>query len=174
MRATAISILAFSAIGVCMPLSAAEKIKPGLWEMNMTSDAMKNMPKIPPEQMKKMREMGIHVPDMSDKGMTSKVCITREMAERDQMPMEQNESGCKATNYQRSGSVYSVDILCDGPSLKGQGEVKGKLLGNESFTSTYDFKGSAHGQPVSQRHETSGKWLSADCGNVAPVNGTRR
>jgi hypothetical protein len=36
--------------------------------------------------------------------------------------------------------------------------------------STYDFKGSAGGQPVSQHQETSGKWLGADCGNVKPVS----
>lgn len=149
--------------------SAQEKLKPGLWEMTMKSDAMKNMPKISPEQMEQMRRMGVHVPQMQDGGMVTKVCITKEMAEREQMPMAQNESDCQAKNYQRSGDSYSVDVVCNGPNLKGSGKVKGKMHGSESFSSTYDFKGSAHGQPINQKHENSGKWLSSKCGNVKPI-----
>ncbi|MGV3742024.1 MAG: DUF3617 domain-containing protein [Burkholderiaceae bacterium] len=148
---------------------AQEKLKPGLWEMTMKSDAMKNMPKMSPEQMEQMRKMGVHVPQMQDGGMVTKVCITKEMAERDQMPMAQKESDCEVKNYQRSGDSYSTDVVCNGPNIKGTGKVKGKMIGNESFSSTYDFKGTAHGQPISQKHENSGKWLSSNCGNVKPL-----
>jgi hypothetical protein len=148
---------------------AQDKLKPGLWEMTMKSDAMKNMPKISPEQMEQMRKMGVHVPQMQDGGMVTKVCITKEMAEREQMPMTQNESDCQTKNYQRSGNTYSVDVVCNGPDLKGNGKMKGKMNGSESFSSTYDFKGTAHGQPINQKHENSGKWLSTDCGNVKPM-----
>jgi hypothetical protein len=149
--------------------SAQEKLKPGLWEMTMKSDAMKNMPKISPEQMEQMRKMGVHVPQMQDGGMVTKVCITKEMAERDQMPMAENQSDCQAKNHQRNGKGYSVDVVCDGPDLKGTGKVKGKMNGSERFSSTYDFKGTAHGQPISQNHEHSGKWLASDCGSVKPM-----
>jgi hypothetical protein len=150
---------------------AAGPMKAGLWEMSIKSDAMKNMPKITPEQMQQMKQMGINVPQMQDGGMVTKVCISKEMAERDQPPeMNRKESGCEARNYQRSGSSYSVDIICDGPSMKGQGKAQGTFSGSDSFTSTYDFKGTAHGHPVDQHHESKGKWLSADCGNVAPLD----
>ena len=149
---------------------AATQMKPGLWEMTMKSDAMKNMPKISPEQMEQMRKMGMNVPQMTDQGMVTKVCITKQMAESSQAPgMDRNEMGCQSKNYQHSGGSYSIDIVCDGPDMKGEGKAKGSFSGNTSFTSTYDFKGTVHGQPVSQRHENSGKWLGADCGNVKPV-----
>ncbi|HYD80826.1 MAG TPA: DUF3617 domain-containing protein [Paucimonas sp.] len=149
---------------------AAGPMKPGLWEMSIKSDMMKNMPKIPPEQMEKMKQMGVNIPHMQDGGMVTKVCITKEMAERDQPPeMNQKEAGCEARNYQRTGSGYSVDIICDGPVMKGQGKAQGSFSGSESFTSVYDFKGTAQGRPVNQHQETKGKWLSADCGNVAPM-----
>jgi hypothetical protein len=151
-----------------MPL----QIKPGLWEMTMKSDAMKNMPAIPPEQLEQMRKMGIAIPKMQDGNISSKVCITREMAERDQLPQTgQDESGCQSKNYRRSGSSYTVDVVCNGPLMKGEGKIKGKFSGNESFSSTYDFNGVAHGQSINQHHETSGKWLSADCGSVKPIAG---
>lgn len=175
MRKTTISIVMFSLLGSSAAAGAAETIKPGLWEVNVKSDAMKNMPKIPPEQMKKMREMGINIPQMQDGGMVSKVCISREMAERDEAPeLNQKESGCQSRNYQRSGNTYSMDIVCDGPAMKGTGKIKGSYSGKEHFNSSYDFKGTAHGQPVNHHQESSGKWLAADCGSVKPMDPSAR
>jgi hypothetical protein len=152
-------------------LLAQEEMKPGLWEMTMKSDMMKQMPKISPEQMEQMRGMGIQIPQMQDGAMVTRVCITREMAARKQMPdMGANETGCQPKNHERSGSSYSVDIVCDGPHMKGEGKVEGRFSGGDSFTSTYDFNGTMHGTPVNQHHETSGKWISADCGNVPPLD----
>ena len=45
---------------------AAAKMKPGLWEMSMQSDAMKAMPKMPPEQLEQIKKMGIKMPMMQD------------------------------------------------------------------------------------------------------------
>jgi hypothetical protein len=149
---------------------AAGPMKPGLWEMTMKSDTVKSMPKISPQQMEQMRRMGINMPQMQDGAMTMKMCITREMAERDQAPPQgRNDSECQSRNFQRSGSNYSVDIVCDGPHMKGEGKGHGTFSGNESFTSVYDFKGTAGGRPVTQHHETTGKWLGADCGDVKPM-----
>lgn len=93
------------------------------------------------------------------------------MAERDHPPeMNRKEAGCESKNFQMSGNEYSVDVVCDGPELKGNGKAKGHFSSGESFTSVYDFKGTAHGKPVSQHHETAGKWLSADCGDVKSMD----
>lgn len=165
---------AFS-LSLCLLLSAAEvwgagQMKPGLWEITVKSDAFKNMPQIPAEQLKKMREMGIEMPQMRDGGMVTQACITEEMAQRDQ-PLEMNlrETGCRSQNAQRNGDRYAADIVCDGPLMRGKGIIKGMLSGAERFISTYDFKGSVHGQAVEQHHESEGKWLSADCGSVKPM-----
>lgn len=169
MRKTALSMLICSMMMSAGAAFAAGQMKPGLWEMTMKSDAFKNMPKMSPQQMEQMRKMGVNVPQMQDGAMLSKVCITKEMAERDQPPVETKEMGCQSKNYQRSGNSYSVDIVCDGPDMKGAGKVKGSFNGNTSFTSTYDFKGTSHGQPINSHTENSGKWLSAECGNVKPM-----
>lgn len=171
MRKIAASILMLSLLSASAVALAAGQMKPGLWEMTMKSDAFKNMPKIPPQQMEQMRKMGVTVPNMQNGGIVQKVCITRQMVERDGTPqMLQTESGCESKNFKTSGNSYSGDIVCTGPDLKGEGKVKGVFSGNESFSSVYDFKGTAGGQPVSQHQETSGKWLGADCGNVKPVS----
>lgn len=172
MRKHALPLLLCPLLSVSVTTHAASQMKPGLWEMRMKSDALKDMPKIPPEQMEQMRKMGVNMPQMQDGAMVTKVCITKDMAESSQAPgMEKNEMGCQTKNFQRSGNSYSADVVCNSADMKGDGKVKGSFSGDTAFSSTYDFKGTMHGQPVSQRHENSGKWLGADCGSVKPMGG---
>jgi hypothetical protein len=168
MRNTAISMLMLATFGISSAALAAGQNKPGLWEMTIKSDAMKNMPKIPPEQLEMMKKHGVALPSAG--GITHKVCMTKEMVERDGLEsMADNQSGCQPKNMQRSGGTFSADVVCDGPEMKGSGKVKGIYSGSESYSSTFSFKGTSHGQPVDMTQETSGKWLSADCGAVKPV-----
>lgn len=168
---TLAAVLTLSLSSVSVAASAAGHIKPGLWGMTVKSDAMKNMPKISAEQMEQMRKLGINIPQMTDGGMVTKVCVSKQMAERDQPPVAaQKESGCQTRNFRRGGGGYSADIVCDGPMMQGEGKVKGSFSGDESFASIYDFKGTAQGRPISQHQESSGRWLGADCGDVKPVD----
>ena len=166
-------IVLYSCLSVlCSALNAhaAGKMKPGLWEMRMQSDAMKNMPAIPAEQLEKMKQMGIKIPMMQNGAITHQVCITREMAEREHPPMAQREhTACQPQNMQHSGNAWSMDLLCDSPELKGTGKMTGTYNSDDSLQSIYDFNGVSHNKPVSQHMETKGKWLSADCGDVKPV-----
>ena len=148
---------------------AAGPMKAGLWEMTTKSDAMKSMPKMSPEQMEQMRKMGVSMPQMKEGGMAVKVCISKEMAERDQPPMGHSESGCESKNFKRQGNGYSMDIVCDSAHMKGTGTVKGTYSSGEGFTSVSDFKGTAQGRPVNSHSESSGKWLGASCGDVKPM-----
>jgi len=169
MRKLAIPLLMLSMWFSASAVQAAGKMKSGLWEMRMESDMMKNMPKISREQMEKMRRLGVNVPQMQDGAMVTKACISKEMAEREDPPqMTHKESGCEARNYRRTASGYSLDLVCDGANMKGEGTVKGTFAGDESFRSVYDFTGVAKGKPVSQHHEVSAKWISAACGDVKP------
>jgi len=174
MRAATIVFSAFLMLSASGAAPAAGAMKPGLWEVTMKSDAMKAMPAMSAKQMEQMRKAGVNMPQMNDGGMVTKVCISREMAERDQPPMARDESGCQTKNYKRTGNAYSMDIVCDSAQMKGTGAIKGANPSDSSFSSTYDFKGTAHGQPVDQHHESSGKWLGADCGNVKPAGVSAR
>lgn len=169
MRKSVISLLLCAAAGTPAAWANSDQMKPGLWEMSIKSDAYKNMPKMSSEQMEQMRKMGINVPRVDNGAIITKVCITKDMAARKEPPMGQNEAGCEIRNHQRSGSSYSSDLVCNGPDLKGKGKVNGSFKGDTAFTSTYEFDGTSRGKPVSQRHENSGRWLGADCGNVKPV-----
>ena len=57
MRKTVLLIAMFSMYTCVTAASAADRMKPGLWSMTIKSDAMKNMPKMSPDQMEAMRKM---------------------------------------------------------------------------------------------------------------------
>jgi hypothetical protein len=168
MNKTAIALAA--ALCAATPLTAtAQSMQPGLWEMTMKNDAMKKMPQLTPQQMEMMKQRGITLPDPGGKPM--KVCISKQMTERDQpMDMHTQQTGCITKNFQKTAGGYSTDIVCDGPNMKGTGKATGTFSGKQAFSSVYDFQGTAHGHPVSNHVETTGKWLSADCGDVKPVS----
>jgi hypothetical protein len=147
--------------------AAADKMKPGLWEMTTKSDAMKAMPKIPPEQLEKMKQMGIKMPDMQNGAMVSKVCLTKEMVDQEKPPTGGREQHCQNKSFNRSGNTYTAEMVCDSPDMKGTGIVKGSMT-PDSVNSVYDFKGVSHGKPIDHHMETTGKWLSADCGGTKP------
>ncbi|MFZ6774525.1 DUF3617 domain-containing protein [Undibacterium sp. SXout7W] len=154
---------------LALHVQASDKMKPGLWEMSMRSDAMKSMPKISPEQIEKMKQMGIKMPAMQNGAMVHKVCISKEMTEQNApFTAAKEQQSCQSKNVSKSGSNYSMDLICDSPEMKGVGTVKGSATG-DSMSSVYDFKGTAHGQAISQHMETSGKWLSSDCGDIKPI-----
>ena len=153
------------------PAMAAEQMRPGLWEIQTQSDALRNLPPIPPAQLEQMRRMGIDVPAIQDNKLVTRVCISKEMAQRQQVPMiDKKETGCEMKNHRQSGGEYSADMVCDNAQMKGKGTVKGKLTSAEHFESTYAFEGTMQGMPVKHTQSGSGKWLAADCGDVKPLD----
>ncbi len=171
MRQVLFSILTLSIAAFAGSAWAAGQMKPGLWEMTIKSNMIPAMPKLSPQELEQMRKMGVDMPDIKDGGMVSKVCVTKEMAGRDEPPTgDFKEMGCETKNYKNSGNQYSFDVVCNNAEMKGQGTMKGAFSGNDKFSSTYQFKGVAHGQKVDQAHETAGKWVSADCGKVKPYD----
>jgi hypothetical protein len=151
--------------------SAAETMKSGLWEMSMKSDEMTRtpMPDLSAAQLEQMRQLGVPVPQTRNGALIQQVCITKEAAARQDPPGGPRESDCKTKSHERRGDGFRAEIVCDGSNRKGTGTIKGTYSGNTAYSSVYDFKGTARGQPVTQHLEMSGKWMSADCGNVRPM-----
>ncbi|WP_394780697.1 DUF3617 domain-containing protein [Undibacterium sp.] len=154
---------------------AAGTIKPGLWEMRMEMDPAQaqmaaQMSKLSPEQQAQMNKMGIKMPQIQGNTVVQKVCLTKAMIDSDQPPaMAKEQSMCQPHNFVKSSSGYSMDITCDSPDFKGTGSTRSTFVSPESITSVYDFKGTARNIPINQHHQSSGKWVSASCGDVQPL-----
>lgn len=160
-------------------LAQAQKMRPGLWEHSFTmksqsgqmekamSDMQQQMASMPPEQRKMMEQMMAQQGmGMGTPGKSVKVCITKEQAERNEVP--QQEGNCTQQVVQRTGNTVKVKFSCTGnPPTSGESEV--------TFSSPTTYTGKSvvdtmvNGKPERMTMDQSGKWLSADCGNVKPM-----
>ena len=122
---------------------------------------------MPPDQRRQMEAMmaqrGMQMPGAGG-GMSAKVCMTKEMAEKNDVPMQQ---GCSITRNQRSGNVTNIAFTCASPPSSGEGQVT--YLGPDAYASKMTVRTTVQGKPETVTMEGTGKWAAADCGSVAPA-----
>ena len=149
-------------------------LRPGLWEITTSSDLLWLAPQIPPEDMRKWKDLaeqyGVEMPQIQMGEATSKVCITQEMAEQQKFPIfYQSELACETRNATREGNKYRLDFVCSGPELKGNGTATGTITSPESFAGRTHFDGVARGVPVNEPADINGRWIAESCGSVKPM-----
>lgn len=171
-----LSTLAFSAA------TQAQSIKPGLWEMNQKvggsaqmDQAMvqmqQQMANMPPAQRKQMEDMlakqGMNMPTPgAGGGMVMKVCITPEMAAKQDMPM-QTEGDCTSAVTSRSANALKMNFVCKNPPSTGEGTYT--FSGDTAYTMKMVMNTTHKGKPQTVTMDGQGKWVSAACGAVKPL-----
>lgn len=160
-------------------LAQTQKMRPGLWEHSFTmksqsgqmekamSDMQQQMASMPPEQRKMMEDMmAKQGMSMATDGRSVKMCITKEQAERDELP--QQDGSCTQQVMQRTSNMIKVKFTCTGnPPASGETEVT--FSGPTAYTGKSVINTVVDGKPERMTMDQSGKWLSADCGNVKPT-----
>lgn len=168
--------LALAAFG-----AGAQNLKPGLWEVShkvqgsgQTGQGMaqmhKQMANMPPEQRKMMEEMmarqGVQMgKGGADGGMSVKICMTREMVEKNEIPAQQGD--CKTTQQSRSGNTMKMAFTCANPPSSGQGEMT--FVSPEAYSMKMAMNATVNGKPEKMNMEGAGKWLGSDCGTIKPI-----
>jgi hypothetical protein len=163
--------------------AGAQTMKPGLWEITnkmqsgsgqmerQMAQAQQQMANLPPDQRKMMEEMmarqGVKLGTAAGGGMTMKVCMTKEMVERNEMPSQQR-GDCKTTSQSRSGNTMKMAFACTNPPSSGEGQFT--FNGSEGYTMKMAVNTTVQGKPETMNMDATGKWLGADCGEVKPVN----
>lgn len=170
----------FTTLLVCATAASAQSIKPGLWEMQhkmggnpqmdqAMAQMQKQMAAMAPAQRKQMEAMmgqqGVTMPTPGG-GMAMKVCITPEMAARSELP-SQSEGQCTSTVTSRSGNTLKMRFVCQNPPSSGEGTYT--LSGDTAYTMKMVMTTTRQGKPESMTMDGQGRWLSADCGAVKPV-----
>lgn len=162
--------------------AGAQALKPGLWEithkMNSANAQMdqqmaqmqKQMAAMPPAQRKQMEAMmakqGTQMPTVAPGGgMSMKMCLTKEMAERNDIPAQQGD--CKTTHQSRTGNTMKVAFACTKPPSSGEGQYT--FTSPEAYSMKMAVTTTVQGKPEKMNMEGSGKWLGADCGNIKPI-----
>ena len=176
-----ISAIAFAAAAtLCLP-AVAQSMKPGLWEVSSKmggnpqmeqamAEMQKQLASMPPEQRKQMEaamaKQGVKMGGVGAGGaMTAQMCITKEMAERQEMPV--NQAGCKITSQSKSGNTTKMAYACTNPPSSGEGTYT--YHSAESYSSKMVVKTTVQGRTETTTMDGTGKWLKADCGNVKPI-----
>jgi hypothetical protein len=157
--------------------TAQQSLKPGLWEIQhrmsgnpglekQMEEARKQMAALPPEQRKQMEAMmassGVQ---MGPGGNSMRMCMTKEMAERNEVPA--NQGDCKVTNQSRSGNTMKMAFTCTNPPSSGESQVT--FTSPEAYAMKTTVNTTAGGKPEKMTMEGNGKWLGADCGSVKPM-----
>ncbi len=162
--------------------AAAQTLKPGLWEITsrtagnpQADQAMAEMRKqlesMPPEQRRQMEAMmagrGVQMAPAAGGGMAARVCMTKDMVERNEVPQQQGD--CRTTRQQRSGSTVSMAFACTNPPSTGESTVT--IASPEAFSSRTRVTATHQGRNETMAMEANGKWVGADCGAIKPMTG---
>ncbi|MDP3761869.1 MAG: DUF3617 domain-containing protein [Ramlibacter sp.] len=171
-----------AALAAFATTAGAQALKPGLWEVTHKTNSgnsqmdqqmaqmQKQMAAMPPAQRKQMEEMmaknGTQMPAAAPGGgMSMKMCMTREMAERSEIPAQQGD--CKTTHQSRSGNTMKMAFTCTNPPSSGEGQYT--FTSPEAYSMKMAVSTTVQGKPHKMNMEGSGKWLGADCGSIKPI-----
>jgi hypothetical protein len=173
-------VLAATALIAASFCASAQSMKPGLWEVNTRTQAasgqmqkdmaegQRQMATMPPEQRKMVQDMmakqGVTMGKGGPGTMGAKVCMTKEMVERNDMPSQRND--CKHVNAPRSGNTMKISFTCTNPPSSGEGQIT--YESPEAYTMNMTMSTVVQGKPEKVNMDASGKWLSADCGAIKP------
>lgn len=175
-----IALLVCALVGVTA--ARAQSTKPGLWEINQKmggnaemdqamAQMQQQMAGMSSAEKKMMQDMmakqGMSMPSAgAGGGMAMKVCITPEMAAKQDMPV-QTEGDCTTTITSRSANTLKMNFVCKNPPSSGEGTYT--FSGDTAYTMKMLMKSSHQGKLVSTTLDGQGKWLSASCGAVKPL-----
>ncbi|MES2051640.1 MAG: DUF3617 domain-containing protein, partial [Pseudomonadota bacterium] len=125
---------------------------------------------MPPAQRKQMEDMmarqGMSMGAASNGGMTMKMCITKEMIERNQLPMQQ-KGNCTTTTSDKTRSSMKVKFTCTNPPSSGEGIYT--FQGDNAYTMSMNITSTVKGVQTNTSIAASGSWLGSDCGNIKPM-----
>lgn len=166
----------------CFNNAHAQSTKPGLWDITQKmggnaemdqamAQMQQQMAGMSAAEKKMMQDMmanqGMTMPTPgAGGGMAMKVCITPEMAARQDMPV-QTEGDCTTTITSRSANTLKMNFVCKNPPSTGEGTYT--FSGDSAYTMKMLMKSTHQGKPMSTTLDGQGKWLSASCGAVKPL-----
>ena len=158
----------------------AQSTKPGLWEIEARmggnpqmdqarAQMQQQMANMSPAQRKMMEDMlaqqGVNLSADKGGGMAVKVCITPEMAARQELPT-QTEGDCKSQITSRTATTMKLSFTCSNPPSSGEGTYT--FRGDTGYDMAMRVKTLHEGKPMNTTMEGTGRWVSADCGKVRP------
>ena len=153
-------------------------VKPGLWQVKMTSlDANGNvmpspqeaaMARMTPEARARMVEMmkarGAGMPDANG---AMQICMTKEMFDSGQWQQAAAQAGCTTNYLTTSRSLWKWHTTCTTFKAESDGEVA--FASAESYRTKVTTTATVMGKTNTTTRLLESKWLGADYGAVKPI-----
>jgi hypothetical protein len=170
-------LVIMSALALIPMVTLADKldVKSGLWETTtITEISGMAMPTLPPDVLAKMPpEQRAQMEAMMNRGsgnpVTSQSCVTEKDLERGLRPETTKEQSCKVDSVSSNGKTQEAHVTCTNSRGKSTGVFRMTATSRESYEGTMDMNTAAAGRPMTIKMRLKGKWLSANCGNVKPI-----
>jgi hypothetical protein len=174
---TALLITSFASCALAQ--ATGPRIDAGLWEISIAlksqsgkaeaamREAQAYISRMPPEQRKQVEQMmAAQGMRLGDKTSTVQACISKEDAERGEIPQQAGE--CTQQVLERNASSMRVKFSCTtNPPANGEGTVN--FQSPRAYTSQAIVDTVVMGQTERVNVEQSGRWLGAECGSVRPL-----
>jgi hypothetical protein len=175
-----LTISAVVSLSLATPAQTVPRIKAGLWKIHVeqeqngqkmpdASERMKeHMKNMPPERRKQFEEMMKQRGIDPSAGGEMKLCYSQKMVERGAWS---DQGGCKTEYSNRSPSAWKWHSICSQVGYEGDGEAS--FPDPENFIVKSSGVLTVGGKTRASSSVRTGKWLSADCGNVRPMDSTQ-
>lgn len=151
---TVLSLCAGLAFGSAV--QAAGEMKTGLWEMSvvLSDEQMMGMPK------------DAKLPGLVGNRLVKQACITQREADNLGMLDDRDGGACKLANRTSNGMTHTAQVVCTGQAQQNAGRWTTVFKDSGNMTSVVEVEVVLPDKKLIQRHETAGRWLQSDCGNV--------
>lgn len=172
--------LALAACALIALPAGAQDMQPGLWSVTSkvsspngqvqaaVSEIQKQLAAMTPDKRQAMQQMlqqnGIQVDIGAGGALQSKMCLTREMIARKEVPMQEGDCTYKTTSL--GANRLQVNFSCTRPHADGSGDM--------TIDTPTHYRARFKVRNADQPDQTvdmdvDGRWLAADCGSVRPI-----
>ncbi len=164
-------------------LAQSSPVKPGLWDtqssvnrtMQLPPDVEAKIAAMPAAQQAQVRSMmGGSMGGGAPVSTSRQVCYAPQTSMDSLLSQAQQSPGmqCTFSNRAQNAGGGSVDISCTGQMGTAKGHTEFKLADEEHWSSTthMTMTGTSNGHTMNSTIDatTTGKFVSADCGDVKP------
>ena len=159
-------------------------MRTGLWEVKSerSSTGMPQMPKmpsvppdvlakLPPAQRAQIENAMKARTNLASSSHVNKVCITKEMlAKGPDFSAMEREADCRRTRNERSARGWRMQEVCRSNGREQTLDIRYDLLDRATIKGTVDIAMHDRGHDITMKQLMHGRWLSADCGDVKPMD----
>ncbi|MBZ5527753.1 MAG: DUF3617 domain-containing protein [Acidobacteriia bacterium] len=143
-------------------------IKPGLWQMTMTT-AVSGRPPIPadtlarmsPEQRARYEAAMKKMASGAPKTRTHNNCVTKEQLNKD--PFSDEKKSCTRKVLKSTGSQMEIQEVCLGDGVRRDITIQIEALNSENVKGSSHVTSAGGGKAMNIDARFAGKWIGAAC-----------